>query len=399
MLRSFSRGTWSRIWLYVQIIVVLALCPTAASAQSGCLGIGCPPNEPPTIRITPFSQTFSTSQITVTIYVADDRSISYSSFHFLVNGVDQSWSLPQTSSTNAVGTFQLTLPSGTSNVWATITDGDGLTATDADTYTNTYTPPLQRDAPTLSALPQPQSFRDMMCETCTNATLSYSTPAYVSLDVLRSVTLTYSSARAYPLGTVQIDATFNVTERPQKVELSLWRQEDNRLQDLTNGANQAQFDGAVWKSRVAAQFDIGTPGGSGSRNFVAEVGGVWDNGSDYRHASIPVRALIIDERNSPYGAGWSIAGLERLIPVADSLLLVDGAGVASFFTRCGANCWNSPPGDYSVLTKDVTNYYRSLRNGTVMTFNGAGYLIKSKNRFNDSTVYVNRPGFSGDSVS
>jgi RHS repeat-associated protein len=369
------------------IAVAALLVPRTGRAQGGCLGIGCPPNEPPTIRITPFSQTFSSPQVTVTVYVTDDRSIYYPSFHFYINGVDQNWSLPQTSATGAMGTFQLTLPSGTSTVSATISDWDGASASDNDTYTYTPPPPPpSRDAPTLSIAFHAQSFRDVMCGTCTNATLSYSTPAYTSLDVARSMTLTYSSARAVPMGFVQIDANMNVSETPEKLELTLWRP-DNAQQALTNGVPQAQFAGAIGTSRVAAQFDARNSGGTGTRNFVAEVGGSWAGGSDYRHANVAVRTLIIDDSYSAYGWGWSIAGLQRLVPVADSLMLVDGSGEAAFFPRCGANCWTSPPGDYSVLSFDGTNYHRTLRDGTVATFSGSGYLLNVTDRFGSATQY------------
>jgi RHS repeat-associated protein len=345
------------------------------------------------VGISPFGATVTSQSIQVTIFFDDDHGLNWGSMQISVNGVvDNTWSYT-TNTGGTSGTSSKTLSFNCSpnqtcslSVSASITDTDGLTSSTSSTWSYTAPPlPPARAAPTISLEPHPQDFRDLMCATCTNATLTYSTPAYTSLDVPRFVTLTYSSARAYPMGFVQADADLNVSTNPDGLSIQVIH--NGSPLTLTNGAatSQYQWSGSIGKSRLAAQFDARSPGTNPYGYSV--VGDAWWS-TDHRTApSVPTRILFIDEQNSPLGAGWSIAGLQRLVFVGDSVVLIDGAGTASFFASCGTNCWTSPRGDYSTLTRSGTNYLRTRRDGTVTTFNGLGYETQVTDRFGNTTLY------------
>lgn len=101
--------------------------------------------------------------------------------------------------------------SGTANVGVT-TSGQGTSGTvtlsaipthgvGGDTGTVTVNIPVPL-SPTVSVLPHNGYNRNatLCAVSCFNVTAGYSTPAYTSLDMPRSVSLVYSSAMAYPLG-------------------------------------------------------------------------------------------------------------------------------------------------------------------------------------------------------
>ena len=77
------------------------------------------------------------------------------------------------------------------------------------TYAVNVTVSADPNAPTLGLAPHVGDRRDVsQCVAdCFESTLAYTTPAYVSLDVPRSVTLLYRSGRAFPHGTLTLDVS------------------------------------------------------------------------------------------------------------------------------------------------------------------------------------------------
>jgi YD repeat-containing protein len=316
-----------------------------------------------------------------------------------VNGVvDNTWGYTPNangSSGSSQKTLTLSCTPGTTcslTVEASIYDTDNAFSEWRSETLSYSAPPLPpaEDAPTVSLSPHPQDFLDLMCATCTNGAMTYTTPAYTSFDIARSVTLTYSSARAYPMGFVQIDAGLNVGNNPAGLSIQLVR--NSQTVPLSNGADKAeyQWSGSIGTSRLAAQFDARTLGGANAYSYSVIADAWWSNGNHHPAAAQSARVLIIDEQNSPFGAGWSIAGLQRLVlngVNADSIVLIDGSGTASFFEGCGFRCWTPPRGDYSALSFDGTYYWRKFADSTMERFSSTGLLLAIRNRFNDSTMY------------
>jgi hypothetical protein len=62
-------------------------------------------------------------------------------------------------------------------------------------------------------------------------------------------------------------------------------------------------------------------------------------------------AFVVAEDNSPYGAGWTMAGVDKLVSVtatltyAAGLLREYGSGGVGFYTDNGAGGYTSPAGD------------------------------------------------------
>src|SRR5690606_8611922 len=94
--------------------------------------------------------------------------------------------------------------------------------------------------------------------------------------------------------------------------------------------------------------------------------------------------------DSPFGAGWSIAGVQQLVENADgSILLFDGAGHTLLFDRSPTTNDQilSPAGDFSRLEKVDGLFQRTMPDQTVFTFNADNRLVGVRDRNNRITHY------------
>ncbi|HYW10154.1 MAG TPA: hypothetical protein VE913_24515, partial [Longimicrobium sp.] len=149
-------------------------------------------------------------------------------------------------------------------------------------------------------------------------------------------------------------------------------------------------------TRLAAQFDAATLS-TGAYVYTVVVRSWW--GTEYRESTRLVRVLVVNERSSPYGAGWGVAGLLRLHAQPSGVVMTGGDGSAAFFQRgaCATDAndsrvtcdFASPTGDFSVLRYDSTEakYTRRHLDGTLVVFDGAGRLLSGTDRFGNGSGY------------
>ena len=87
-------------------------------------------------------------------------------------------------------------------------------------------------------------------------------------------------------------------------------------------------------------------------------------------------ATVLNQSTSAFGDGWTLQGLEQVIPATGGVILTLGDnGESLWFSGSpgvGGN-YTSPAGDFSTLTKTSTGYTRTLTDGTQITFNSSGY--------------------------
>jgi RHS repeat-associated protein len=228
--------------------------------------------------------------------------------------------------------------------------------------------------------------------------LTYATPAYTSLDVARGVTLIYSSAQAVPRGFVQLDASDNSIDDPAKMSLRLIRKSNGQPATLLSGGTEVFYQAGSGTFRVAAAFAADTMP-TGAYDFSARVTNRWS--SDSIADSVAVRVLILNEQASPFGWGWSLAGLEQLhFGHPDSSIVVTGGdGSISFFANpgcsSGSTCtYTRPAGDFTALKYDAAlgRFTRRTLDGTVSTFFGSGTnrgrLEKIGDRYGNTTTFT-----------
>src|SRR5262249_39886665 len=102
-------------------------------------------------------------------------------------------------------------------------------------------------------------------------------------------------------------------------------------------------------------------------------------------------AFVLAEDSSPYGAGWTVARVDKLISIssqtagtytyAAGMLRESGSDGYAFYTDNGQGGYTSPAGDNGTLTKatagGVTTYTYTTPDGSTQTFNQSGNLVKA----------------------
>jgi hypothetical protein len=208
-------------------------------------GVSCGDSIPPTMTISP-TGTVTSSPVMITVQWCDDGALEPGSRIIEIDGVDRTaeFSFSRVTAPGcddaAKSQASIALSPGTHAVYAYICDGSYSGPNCADsTASLTFDDKLPAQ---LSTAPHNGDYRNAaLCVAgCFDATASYTTPAYVSLDQPWALTLFYSSAQAQPRGVVQIDATDNSATPPEKMSLALKRPDGTWVR-LTNGATEVFY--------------------------------------------------------------------------------------------------------------------------------------------------------------
>src|SRR5207244_6506667 len=103
---------------------------------------------------------------------------------------------------------------------------------------------------------------------------------------------------------------------------------------------------------------------------------------------------VLNYSSNPLGAGWSLAGVERIFSATGGVILDLGNGESLWFANGQqSGTFVRPPGDFSTLTQDTIShvYTRTMPDGTTITFNSGGYQTSIADRNGNMTSY----GYSG----
>jgi RHS repeat-associated protein len=239
----------------------------------------------------------------------------------------------------------------------------------------------------------------MCVAACFDALVTYTTPAYISMDIPRTATLAYRAAHAKPMPVVQVDVTDNSGSPPDKLSIRLKRPNGTYV-TFTNGTTELFFQGASGTSRLSAQFD-GSALVTGPYTYTVEIRAYRGGSSLLSTAS--VRVLLINEINSPFGAGWSLAETQKFVADGNNLMIVSGDGSAAYFSRNSCNpmattcTFTSPVGDFSLVTMTRlfdefgptdSIFYRRYPDGFRAMFWDTGALASLQDRFGNSTSFT-----------
>jgi YD repeat-containing protein len=84
---------------------------------------------------------------------------------------------------------------------------------------------------------------------------------------------------------------------------------------------------------------------------------------------------VVVAENSPYGAGWGIQGIDRLVAVQGGVMWVTGTGDYRYFAASGNGTFTSPPEDFGTLVQNQDGSYTYTDPHQVRTtFNAQGLL-------------------------
>ena len=376
-----------RLLCAAALALPLGLLPAQADAQTCTTKTECLDrdidlfDDPPSVSIPSPGATVNTARHRLTFYFGDDVGLQQATATYSVSPgtfagtATWSWNKAYTS---ASAQRTVDFAPGQNTVIASICDTKSQCRADTlQVFYNAPPPPPARAAPILSSARSGDQL-NLACDGCSDVVLSYSTPAYTSLDQARSVTLFYSSVQARPLGNVEVDVIDNSVEAPVKMSIQV----TNPWGYVVVGETFYQAGTGV--QRLAGQFDAGGYGTSAKVHTV-RVRSYWSDGS-FLESTLPVRVIIVDQRPSRFGAGWSMQGLQRLYVQPDGVLLVDGSS-AVFFEQTPAGTFVSPPGERTQLGWGASGYVRTYPDGTRAEFGGDGYLLRTVDRFGSQFTY------------
>ena len=100
---------------------------------------------------------------------------------------------------------------------------------------------------------------------------------------------------------------------------------------------------------------------------------------------------VLDESANAFGAGWTLAGLEKITTATGGVILsLGGGGRSLWFTAAGSGGgYTAPAGEFSTLTGGSgTPYTRTLTDGTVYRFDSTGKETSVADRNGLRVTYV-----------
>ncbi len=123
-----------------------------------------------------------------------------------------------------------------------------------------------------------------------------------------------------------------------------------------------------------------------------DVGAYREEGALFLGSNRPLTGSFVksSNQNSPYGEGWTIAGLSRLV-VEDAgaiVSLIQGSTAEFRFTRRSDGSYEGPPTDFSVLTRESSGEFtRRMPDGTVYRYDLGNRLSRVADRNNNTTRF------------
>ncbi|MCZ6804625.1 MAG: putative Ig domain-containing protein [Proteobacteria bacterium] len=215
-------------------------------------------------------------------------------------------------------------------------------------------------------------------------------PPYYSLGSARTVHLSYNSLNANPQPIINIESTFgNFAPPPESMSTRI----------KVGGIDQStEFfsETLIAPSAIRGQFESSRP--SIQFDASAFTTGIYDYDLTVNcHFPISRRSetlsgdvVVLNDINSPFGAGWSLVGLQRITINPEGLALVTGGdGTGLIFTPINVTNFESPAADFSVLIRNGDNSFtRRMKDGTLYNFDSNGRQTTRVDRNGNITTYT-----------
>jgi RHS repeat-associated protein len=220
---------------------------------------------------------------------------------------------------------------------------------------------------------------------CGDLRIVHSLPPLRTLNKLRVPTLLYSSAEARPYPLVAANVTLPAgAATPDTVTATL------KIGSVTRGI--AKWLGTDWVPGSTRRVVVAdTVAGDSTKlySYTLTVTNQWNGASVLTSPAATVQVPVVSRKLSAFGAGWWLAGVERLY--TDSMLWVGGDGSTRRYTAAGTNVWGAPNVDRpDTLKKNPTlnQYTRYLPHGVRVVFDAQGRHIFTIGRLSDTTRFI-----------
>ncbi|MGH7676523.1 MAG: RHS repeat-associated core domain-containing protein [Gemmatimonadales bacterium] len=221
---------------------------------------------------------------------------------------------------------------------------------------------------------------------CGDLRVAHPLPATRTLNKARIPTLLYNSQHAQPDPLVAA----NVTAPPGLAV------PDSIVAVLRLGGVErarGRWPGTQWlpgaTRRVVVGFEDSTIA-TGIHAYTLEVTS-WIGATPKNALAASGELVVVNRRKSPFGAGWWLAGLERLLPGAQtSLIWVGGDGSVRRYVHLGNLVWAAPAVDRPdtvVFDFQTWGFERRLPHGVRVRFNSQGRHVATVNRLGHRTTF------------
>ena len=233
---------------------------------------------------------------------------------------------------------------------------------------------------------------------CGDLRLAHALPAVRTLGRVRTPSLEYSSATAHPYPLVAGNVTLPTgAANPDSLVVRLLVGQNLTQRARTSWSGSGMSPGRA--SRVVIGYD-GLTDATGIYNYTLEVVS-WYAGAAQPAVNTTGQYVVVNRKDSPFGAGWWLTGLEQLN--VGSLVWVGGDGsvrqyiarTTQAMTNCvtgqaspALNVYVGPKVDRPDTVKfDGGCYTRFLPGGAKVRLDAQGRQIATVNRLGDTTSF------------
>jgi RHS repeat-associated protein len=373
---------------------------------------------PPTITISPAEASVTSPQLDISVSYYDANGLNPSTYRMYLNGIDVTtqFSWPG-SGTSAQSSGRVQLVAGSNWFTAEISDAGGTEGAVSAHYTYTPEPPPAPPAPaplpsraddpaqtTAGMVHAGASVRRDMCVNiaagagaayeCGDLRLAHALFPIRVLNAARTPVLLYNSQHASPAPVLQFNLPITQGAAPSQVTAIL------RVGALggtgVERARRTWSDGA-WSQGGLWRFAIGYDASADSTNlyqYEIEVLGTF-GGTQQRMALYSGELPVVNRSNHEFGAGWSLAGLERLVYLngGTRVMLVSGDGSTRVYrwtygnTSMAENV-DRPDSLVRVSVAGAAHWTRRLPNGSVVWLDPNGRHYKTVTRHGHTTSFL-----------
>jgi RHS repeat-associated protein len=215
-----------------------------------------------------------------------------------------------------------------------------------------------------------------------NLNITHSLPAWQSQGQSRSVTLEYNSTSADARPIVRFDQRNNSPSlrRPAISGASL------NVGGVTFTEERFWQGDRFFGMRGALQFDAtGCP--TEVYDYLIDFSSTIPDGFGTRRIQVAGKLALINLRDSAFGTGWHVQGLEQIFfGAAGDAMIMDGSAEATIF-RTGPGGFETPDGEFSTLEATADGYRRVFSDGRVRVYRVDGRLVEQSDRNGNITAY------------
>ena len=227
---------------------------------------------------------------------------------------------------------------------------------------------------------------------CGDLRIVHALPTITTLNKARTPTLLYNSYHNRPYAVIAADVAVPAGSSgvPDSVKVRL------KIDGSSTVIDSGAWSGAAWSvggpsRRVGVGYNAA---GTGTTRHKYRLEVTFKYGGNSNMTPVEGQYVVVDRRNSAFGAGWWLAGLEQLVIATDTILWVGGDGSSRVYTRPNAgsqpNSWVAPAFTRpDSMFRDAGNgeYTRKLPNGVKVVFNATGQHTRTVNRLGHTTTF------------